>query len=66
MIGMQGDGLGCTTASYYIPSAFIRGMWPFVKMKWMFIGFYLLLAMAITLSYKGIYGNSKAALTWLE
>ncbi len=24
MIGMQGDGLGCTTASYYIPSAFIQ------------------------------------------
>lgn len=55
MIGMQGDGLGCTTASYYIPSAFIREYVALcVKMKWMFIGFYLLLAMAITLSYKGI------------
>ena len=55
MIGMQGDGLGCTTASYYIPSAFIREYVALcVKMKWMFIGFYLLLAMAITLSYKVI------------
>ena len=55
MIGMKGDGLGCTTASYYIPSAFIREYVALcVKMKWMFIGFYLLLAMAITLSYKGI------------
>ena len=54
-IGIRGDGLGCSTASYYLPSAFIREYVALcVKMKWMFIGFYLLLAMAITLSYKGI------------
>ena len=55
MIGMKGDGLGCTTASYYIPSAFIREYVALcVKMKWMFIGFYLLLVIAIVFSYKGI------------
>ena len=43
-IGMQGDGLGCSTASYYIPSAFIREYVAMcVKMKKLFIGFELLL-----------------------
>ena len=42
-IGMQGDGLGCSTASYYIPSAFIREYVAMcVKMKKLFIGFELL------------------------
>lgn len=54
-IGMQGDGLGCSTASYYIPSAFIREYVAMcVKMKKLFIGFELLYMLLILLSYRGI------------
>ena len=54
-IGMQGDGLGCSTASYYIPSAFIREYVALcVKMKKLFIGFELLYVLLIILSYRGI------------
>lgn len=54
-IGMQGDGLGCSTASYYIPSAFIREYVAMcVKMKNLFIGFELLYILLILLSYRGI------------
>lgn len=54
-IGMQGDGLGCSTASYYIPSAFIREYVAMcVKMKKLFIGFELLYILSIALSYRGI------------
>ena len=54
-IGMQGDGLGCSTASYYIPSAFIREYVAMcVKMKKLFIGFELLYILLILLSYRGI------------
>ena len=35
-IGMKGDGLGCRTAAYYIPSAFIREYIALcVKMRWL-------------------------------
>lgn len=41
-IGLIGDGLGCATASYYIPSAFIREYIAFLtKIKWLIILFYL-------------------------
>lgn len=54
-IGMQGDGLGCSTASYYIPSAFIREYVAMcVKMKKLFIGFELLYVLLVLLSYRGI------------
>ena len=54
-IGMQGDGLCCSTASYYIPSAFIREYVAMcVKMKKLFIGFELLYILLILLSYRGI------------
>ena len=54
-IGMQGDGLGCSTASYYIPSAFIREYVAMcVKMKKLFIGFELLYILLVILSYRGI------------
>ena len=54
-IGIRGDGLGCSTASYYLPSAFIREYVALcVKMKWMFAGFYALLIIAIAFSYNGI------------
>ncbi len=52
---MQGDGLGCSTASYYIPSAFIREYVAMcVKMKKLFIGFELLYVLLVLLSYRGI------------
>ena len=52
-IGMQGDGLGCSTASYYIPSAFIREYVALcVKMKKLFIGLELLYVLLIVLSYR--------------
>ena len=54
-LGMKGDGLGCRTAGYYIPSAFIREYVALcVKLKWLFIFFYALLFIALLLSYKGI------------
>ena len=54
-IGIRGDGLGCSTASYYLPSAFIREYVALcVKMKWMFAGFYALLIIAIAFSYHGV------------
>lgn len=54
-IGIRGDGLGCSTASYYLPSAFIREYVALcVKMKWMFAGFYALLIIAIAFSYRGV------------
>ena len=52
---MKGDGLGCRTAGYYIPSAFIREYVALcVKSKWLFMFFYGLLFLALMLSYKGI------------
>ena len=52
---IKGDGLGCRTAGYYIPSAFIREYVALcVKLKWLFIFFYALLFIALLLSYKGI------------
>ena len=54
-IGMQGDGLGCSTASYYIPSAFIREYVAMcVKMKKLFIGLEFLYVLLVVLSYRGI------------
>ena len=54
-IGMKGDGLGCRTAAYYIPSAFIREYIALcVKMRWLFIAFYVLLILALIFSYRGI------------
>ena len=52
---MKGDGLGCRTAGYYIPSAFIREYVALcVKMKWLFLAFYVLLLALILIAYKGI------------
>ena len=52
---MKGDGLGCRTAGYYIPSAFIREYVALcVKLKWLFMLFYGLLFLALLFSYKGI------------
>lgn len=49
---LKGDGLGCRTASYYIPSAFIREYVALcVYMKWLFIGFYGLFFLGVILSY---------------
>lgn len=43
-IKMDGDGLGCRTAGYYIPSAFIREfIAACVKIKWAFVVLYTLL-----------------------
>ena len=54
-LSMKGDGLGCRTAGYYIPSAFIREYVALcVKLKWLFMFFYALLFIALLLSYKGI------------
>ena len=54
-IGMKGDGLGCRTAAYYIPSAFIREYIALcVKMRWLFIAFYILLILALIFSYRGV------------
>jgi len=52
---MKGDGLGCRTAGYYIPSAFIREYVALcVKLKWLFMFFYGLLFLALLFLYKGI------------
>lgn len=52
---MKGDGLGCRTAGYYIPSAFIREFAALcVKLKWLFMFFYGLLFLALFFVYKGI------------
>lgn len=54
-IGMKGDGLGCSTASYYIPSAFIREYVAVcVRYKWIVIVCYALLAALLLISYRGI------------
>ena len=54
-IGMKGDGLGCRTAAYYIPSAFIREYIALcVKMRWLFLAFYILLILALIFSYRGV------------
>ena len=54
-LNMKGDGLGCRTAGYYIPSAFIREYLALcVKMKWLFLAFYVLLSVIILIAYKGI------------
>ncbi len=51
-IGMNGDGLGCTTASYYIPSAFIREFVAIcVRYKWLFVTLYALMIGGLVLSY---------------
>ena len=43
-IKMDGDGLGCRTAGYYIPSAFIREfIAACVKIKWVFVALYAIL-----------------------
>ncbi|AIY21420.1 hypothetical protein AWB63_06335 [Streptococcus salivarius] len=52
---MKGDGLGCRTAGYYIPSAFIREYVALcVKLKWLFMFLYGLLFLSLLFSYKGI------------
>ena len=52
---MKGDGLGCRTAGCYIPSAFIREYVALcVKMKWLFVAFYLPFLVGTLISYKGI------------
>ena len=54
-LNMKGDGLGCRTAGYYIPSAFIREYVALcVKMKWLFLAFYVPILAIILLAYKGV------------
>ena len=54
-LNMKGDGLGCRTAGYYIPSAFIREYVALcVKMKWLFLAFYVPILVIILLAYKGV------------
>ena len=54
-LNMKGDGLGCRTAGYYIPSAFIREYVALcVKMKWLFLAFYVPIFAIILLAYKGV------------
>lgn len=54
-IRMKGDGLGCSTASYYIPSAFIREYIAVcVRLKWVFGLVYLFFLAALIISYRGI------------
>lgn len=54
-IKMKGDGLGCSTASYYIPSAFIREFIAVcVRLKWLFLFVYLVFILMLILSYRGI------------
>ncbi|MBF0714296.1 YdcF family protein [Gemella sp. GH3] len=51
-IKMRGDGLGCRTAGYYIPSAFIREYVAIIfKLKWLFVFLYLIFFAVIFLSY---------------
>ena len=51
-VGMVGDGLGCRTAKYYIPSAFIREFIALcVKIRWVFAAFYAILISGLFLSY---------------
>lgn len=54
-IKMKGDGLGCATASYYIPSAFIREFVAIcVRLKWIFILLYLIFIALVFISYRGV------------
>ena len=54
-LNMKGEGLGCRTAGYYIPSAFIREYVALcVKMKWLFLAFYVPILVIILLAYKGV------------
>lgn len=51
-IGMKGDGLGCNTASYYIPSAFLRELVAIiVRLKWLYFVFYALFFLLIWASF---------------
>ena len=66
-LGMKGDGLGCRTDGYYIPSAVIREYVALcVKLKWLFIFFYALLFIALLLSYKGILWEKETLLNFLR
>ena len=52
-VGLVGDGLGCRTARYYIPSALIREFIALcLRIKWVFVAFYLLLIVALLVSYR--------------
>ena len=49
---MKGDGLGCNTASYYIPSAFLRELVAIiVRLKWLYFVFYALFFLLIWASF---------------
>lgn len=51
-IKMAGDGLGCATASYYIPSAFIREFVAgVVYIKWFFVALYVPFIVMLLASY---------------
>lgn len=51
-IGLSGDGLGCRTASYYIPSAFIREYIAIlVKLRWGIAAIYLILIVLLIFSH---------------
>lgn len=54
--GLVGDGLGCATASYYIPSAFIREYVAFLtKIKWLLIIIYLPFVLMMVLVLIGLF-----------
>lgn len=51
-IGMKGDGLGCNTASYYIPSAFLRELVAIiVRLKWLYVTLYIPFLFLLWISY---------------
>ncbi|TCD55034.1 hypothetical protein EJ419_00055 [Alloscardovia theropitheci] len=51
-LGMKGDGLGCSTARYYIPSAFVREFVAIcVRYKWLFIAAYAIFFAMLAASY---------------
>lgn len=54
-IGMKGDGLGCSTASYYIPSAFIREFVAVcVRYRYLFFICYAFLMVLLAVTYRGV------------
>lgn len=54
-LGMKADGLGCKTAGYYIPSAFIREFIAIcLRIKWVFVLLYALFIILILNAYRGI------------
>ena len=66
-IGMKGDGLGCHTAAYYIPSAFIRIHCSMCEDEMAFYRFLCFVDFSSDfLLQRYFYGNQKSALHFAE